>query len=329
MAAELNQPPALPAGVALITITGAGGVDPASARFSLQKISGLFLQAGGAAEAAWGRNPAWLVPQGASRTTSGALELTLAPRQTLHVQPNQTYSLVVTDASSREIADRVVWHALRQPSEPEPEPEPEVIVDPPDKPLIVAPPSEATDRRGLKRRSWIAVAAALALAVIGAAGWFLSHRNRVPATALAPAAPLGPQTARAYVRGMPAAAATLAEAKTYLRNGSDEARQGALLLLTRAATDGSGAADTAIGRMYDPNGFSAAASAMSAPNRDKALLWYQRGADRNDPEALYRAGMLLSAEPATAADGTRDLQRAADLGNADAKREVDARAQTK
>ncbi len=335
MAAELSQPPALAAGVALITVTSAGGLDSASARFSLQKISGLFLQAGGGAEDAWGRNPAWLVPQGASRTINGALELTLGPRQTLHVQPNQTYSLVVTDASNLEIPDRVVWHALRQPSEPQPETE--GVSGPEEKLRIAEPWTEETGGKTggehtggrIKRRGWMAVVVAVGLVVLGAGGWYLSHRNRAPATAVAPAAPLGPQTARAYIRGQPTADATLAEARTYLQNGSDEARQGALLLLTRAATEGSGAADTAIGRMYDPNGFSAAASAMSAPDRDKALLWYQRGAARNDPGALYRAGMLLSADSASTAEGARDLQRAAELGNADAKKEVDARAQTK
>ena len=337
MTAELSQPSSLAAGVALVTLGSAGALDPASARFSLQRISGLFLQAGGAGDDAWGRNPVWLVPSSASRTPSGGLELTLTPRQTLHVPPNQTYSLVVTDASQREILDRIVWHALRQPSEPEPQTEAMAGAG---EPMIVEPDRatkdggeairDPDDGKGRKHRRWIVSAAAAAgVLVLGACGWFLSHRNRPAIATAAPAAPLGPQAARTYLGRHPTADATLAEAQTYLRNGSEDARQGALLLLTRAASEGGGAADTAIGRMYDPNGFSAATSAMAAPDRDKALLWYQRGAERNDPEALYRAGRLLAADPASAAEGNRDLERAAELGNADAKKEVADRAQTK
>jgi TPR repeat protein len=80
--------------------------------------------------------------------------------------------------------------------------------------------------------------------------------------------------------------------------------------------------------MYDPDMFRADTSAMKAPDPDKALLWYQRAAQSNDPEGLYRYGKLLvSGQVSTSGlgpeQGVAALQRAAALGSAEAKAELD------
>ena len=100
------------------------------------------------------------------------------------------------------------------------------------------------------------------------------------------------QSARAFLQNSPDAAADYGEARKYLQDGSPDALQGALLLLTRAADQGSGAADTALGRMYDPATFSTKTSAMKAPDVDKAALWYQRATKADDPEGWFRLGVL-------------------------------------
>lgn len=342
MVAELSQPPDLPPGAARIILTGpAAGLDPATIRFSLQRTNGLYLQANTGSGGAWAGNPTWLVPSGgAARSGDGELVLNLGPGQTATAQPNQTYALGLRDETGIERRERVAWKPIRQPSEP---PKPlDPVVDDPGESKQTLRPEDKEERRETSgepppphsKPRWLIplMAAVVLLLGGGAAGWLvLHHKAAAPPDAVLP---LGPRTARTYLHTSPNADAAFAQAQRYLKNGSPDARQGAVLLLSRSALEGNAGADTALGRMYDPNGFSKETSAMAAPDQDKALLWYGRGADRHDPEALYRMGMLLSApgannDPAKSAEGLRDLQRAAADGQEDAKKELDARAHGK
>ncbi len=119
-----------------------------------------------------------------------------------------------------------------------------------------------------------------------------------------------------------------AASQAYLGAATPEALQGALLLLTYAAQAGNAGAATAIGKMYDPETFSATSSAVGAADPEKAYLWYDRGASANDPEALYRLGQLMikgrvDGPGISPEAGIRMLEKAAGLGHAEAKNALD------
>ena len=122
-------------------------------------------------------------------------------------------------------------------------------------------------------------------------------------------------------------AAAYGEAERYMAAGTPDAVQGAMLIYGYAWEAGSGPSATAIGRMYDPDTFDAKKSAFPAPDAEKALLWYQRAAEKSDPEGLYRLGKLLLSgrieQPGLGPEqGVRDLELAAQLGYAAAKTEL-------
>ena len=146
---------------------------------------------------------------------------------------------------------------------------------------------------------------------------------RPPAPADVPAIPRNADGARAYLRTNPPAAEAHAQAEGFLAQGTDDARQGAVLLLDYAASKGVASAATTIGKMYDPSLFAEGASAIREPDAALAVLWYGRAAKSDDPEALYRLGILVSKGLAEdqgmpRASGRDYLEKAARLGHGDA-----------
>ncbi|MGD0106625.1 MAG: hypothetical protein ABSC06_21685 [Rhodopila sp.] len=360
MRAEVSQPPTLAPGFALVTITEADSLDPATLQFSVENPPRGFMQEH--IETPWGTTHAWLSPAAATSVADG-LELTLGPDRTWFMRPNVTYVMRLRDAAKPSpLTLRIAWKGIRMPSQAPgrladpapkpagddtakpPEPPAEAIRAPPpvvpEPPTVKAPPVVA--RQGRNRLALVGVVAVLLLLAAGVLAWLYLNRTPSPVTPTPPVVAPPPQTpppqtsptvlgaasARAFLQTGQGAPETYGEAQRYLKDGSPDALQGALVLLGRAADAGSGPAQTALGRMYDPDTFSPQTSAMKAPDPEKALLWYQRAAKSNDPEGLYRLGRLLLSGRAAAPglgpeQGAASLQRAADLGNKDAQAEID------
>ena len=144
----------------------------------------------------------------------------------------------------------------------------------------------------------------------------------------APTGPLDAASARTYLQQKPMAEKAFSTAQAYLGAATPDSLQGALLLLTYAAQAGNTGAATAIGKMYDPETFSATTSAVGAADPEKAYLWYDRGASGNDPEALYRLGQLMikgrvEGPGISPEAGIRMLEKAAGLGHVEAKAALD------
>jgi hypothetical protein len=354
MRAEVSQPVALAPGFALVTVSEVQPMDPATVEFSVESPPRGFLQ--DHLDTPWGTTHAWLRPAEAINGADG-LELTLGPDRTWFMRPNVTYVLRLRDATqSAPLMLRIAWKGIRMPSQapsklPEvpqriddanagakpPEPPTEEIRSPElERQNTIQSPVEIAQSSGSTRI--LVVWAALALLLIGGVtAWFLMNTKPTPVAVVpsptpprqeAPSGPLGAASARAFLQTSPGSQETFGEAQRYLKDGSLDALQGALVLLGRAAEVGSGPAQTALGRMYDPDTYTPQTSAMKAPDPDKALLWYQRAAKSNDPEALYRLGRLLLSGRASGPglgpeQGAADLQRAVDLGFKDAQAEID------
>jgi hypothetical protein len=353
MTAVVSQPSHLAPGQALLNVVPSAPLDPGSLVFSIEQPPRGFLQELGGTP--WGTTHTWLRSSAVSATPQG-VDMVLGPEHTWNLRANVTYVLRLRDAATSEpLVERVAWKAIRMPSQPPrplaplptaaAAPPPVLVVEPPPiqpppatpAPTLIVPTPQPT--RSRVPRGLIA-GLVLVLLLAGGAAWFfllMPHGAAIatnpPPTApsntpAAPVGPLGVQSARAFLQSSPDAAAAYGEARKYAQDGSPDALQGALLLLTRAADQGSGPADTALGRMYDPATFSAKTSAMKAPDVDKAALWYQRAAKADDPEGWFRLGVLNLSGRAAGPDmgpeqGVRDLQRAADLGYRGAKEELD------
>jgi TPR repeat protein len=356
MRAEVSQPPTLAPGFALVTISDADSLDPATLQFSVENPPRGFMQEH--IETPWGTTHAWLRPAAAASVADG-VELTLGPDRTWFMRPNVTYVMRLRDAAKPSpLTLRIAWKGIRMPSQapgrlPDPAPKPATdetvkLAEPPAEaiqmePVVAEPPRveapRVVVRPGGNKKVLIGVAALLLLLAACVLAWFYLKRTPSPGTpvqaeAMPPPMPstavlvLGAASARAYLQAGQIAPDSYAEAQRYLKDGSPDALQGALVLLGRAADAGSGPAQTALGRMYDPDTFSPQTSAMKAPDPEKALLWYQRAAKSNDPEGLYRLGKLLLSGRASAPglgpeQGAADLKRAADLGYKDAQAEID------
>jgi hypothetical protein len=356
MGIDISQPLELPPGYALLTVSPPPEWPAEGLMFSIEQPPRGFLQAYG--QAPWGTTHAWLKPF-AVATGAGGLGLTLGPDQTWNLKPNVTYVLRLRGSGSGEPIAllRMAWKAIRMPSQApqmlpelaplqagrrEPEPEPIIEITPeiplagtsPErtKPQLVEPEPKLVPSKTRKTWLWIFLALVVLLAAAGGAWFALRHKAQITPVTPPPAQPQeGPTdtpTARDFLKTTPSTEAAYTEAQRYLKKASPEALQGALVLLNHAASAGSGPAATEIGRMYDPDGFDPKASAMKAADPDKALLWYHRAAQANDPEGLYRLGKLLMSGHAEAPglgpeQGAADLQRASDLGYAPAKQELD------
>jgi hypothetical protein len=347
----LSQPEALQPGYALLSIVEAPAVDTASLMFSIEQPPRGFLQAYGSDP--WGTTHAWLRPFDV-RADPENLALTLGPDQTWNLKPNVTYILRIKANGQDPLAMRIAWKGIRMPSQAPPRlpdlpahavvQEPIVEIAAPGETVAVqtAPVTGGVTKPDTvpppPKRSWlyIVIAVVLLLTAAGAAAaWVLLHHTRqtpkpsdqtVPVPA--PNGPIDVPSARLFLQKNPSGADAYAEAQRYLKAGSPDGLQGALVLLNHAAGAGDAPAETAIGRMYDPDGFSAQASAFKAPDADKALLHYQHAAAANDPDGLYRLGKLLMSGRVSAPglgpeQGVVDLQRASDLGYKPAQEELE------
>ncbi|EWY42858.1 hypothetical protein N825_01850 [Skermanella stibiiresistens SB22] len=361
MAVDVTQPAGSAPGAALIQITGRGAIDPGSVQLAIAQPNGQkFLQDYGAGDP-WGTTRMWLSPAGAELDDKGILRIRVDERLTWNLQANVTYLLALRDRNGEAPGEeRLRWKAIRLPSEApskpviEETPIPPPVVEP--EPVVVEPIPPVVDDPVIARRetpvepeprNWLvpALAGIIALlAVGGGAWWFMAGQPSdpleppiaeappetppAPTPTPTPAAPLTTATATAFLRTTPDPAGALAEATKYMAEGSRDAVQGALLLYRRAADGGQPEAATAIGAMYDPETFSPERSAVPAPDAEKAQLWYEKAADANDAEGLYRLGKLyvsgrVEGPGISPEAGVRSLQKAAGLGHAGAKTELE------
>lgn len=123
-----------------------------------------------------------------------------------------------------------------------------------------------------------------------------------------------------YIGTNPSADAALAKAKELAGQGRLDF---AMLVYQYASRQGSAEASLALGRMYDPDTWSKAASPMDKPDAETAAYWYEPAAQAGNVEAQRRLGKILLGLPQGGA-GNRDkakdwLGKAAAQGDAEAK----------
>jgi hypothetical protein len=352
MRVDVQQPNTLAPGEALLTVTDAAvGTD--ALQFCVENPSLGFLQRPGA-EKPWSTTMTWLSPErvDADAADPARMQVVLGPQHTFHMKANVTYAISLRDGAGAVGRSRMSWPAIRLPSTP-PSVLPQKPADP--RPPIVTPVEDKTEPAPddtvvvkqivtpqpvpPRRNLWLIAGSLLLLLLIVAAGggWWYSRAGRttplpppvVPPQNPVAEGPLGAPSARAFVNQQHSPADDYAEAQRYQKAGTPDAVQGALILLNRAANDGNTAAQVAMGKMYDPEIFDPKVSAMKAPDPDKAILWYDRAAKANDPEALYREGKLLMDGRAqmpgeSPESGVVMLRKAAQLGNSDAQKVLDA-----
>jgi hypothetical protein len=355
MRVDVQQPITLAPGEALLTVTDATvGAD--ALQFCVENPSLGFLQRPGA-EKPWSTTMTWLDPDrvDADAAEPAMMRVVLGPQHTFHMKANVTYAISMRDGTGTVSKSRMSWPAIRLPSTPpsmQPQTPPDdrsgaavllenkngaTIPGPDDSTVkpIVTPPAP-------RQRKLILIAGSLLLLLLlvggGGGWWYLRGDRPAPVPPVKPApqpqvpapeGPLGAPTARAFLGQQRSPADTYTEAERYQKAGTPDAVQGALILLNRAANDGNTSAQVALGKMYDPETFDPKVSAMKAPDPDKALLWYQRAAKANDPEALYREGKLLMSGrvqvPGESPEsGVVMLRKAAELGSSDAQKAIDA-----
>ncbi|MEI6559609.1 MAG: hypothetical protein WCO00_14495 [Rhodospirillaceae bacterium] len=345
MTIRVSQPPDAGPGRARLEVTPRRGLEPAQLEFALENNQGRCLQPAEGGGTDWGTTPSWLPPAEAAISGDG-LAFLLDTRTTWNLKAGVTYRLKLRNRDgSGSLEDRMAWPGIQMPAtsapvgiaaapapQPVPPPPPLAAADPP--PPAAAPPLAPPDavvapvpgRRGPGRL--ILALLALVLVIGGAIAAYLWLRTPASAPAAAPdtAAEISVIAARHTALRGNDGEALRAEAERYLKAGSHEATQGALLLYTAAYDKGNASAATAVGRMWDPEGFEPGRSAFAAPDPDKAALWYQRAAERNDPEGLYRLGHLLLSGRTQAGEGPEAgvtyLSRAAGLGHEAARAEL-------
>jgi TPR repeat protein len=173
---------------------------------------------------------------------------------------------------------------------------------------------------------WPLVAAVLALVVAGAGAgaWFGCvipgfGGDRCTANP-APAAGTQPAVAPALsCTGLDAAACYQVAERALQQRQLEPARQ----LLQQASSLGSIEASVAVGRMYDPDTWSAANSPVAQPSWETAVFWYEKAARQGDAAAQATAGRLLCKNAKSdfeRGQGRAYLEQAASAGNDEAKR---------
>jgi hypothetical protein len=170
-------------------------------------------------------------------------------------------------------------------------------------------PAEAP-RRGLPKAASLTGAAALLLALVAAGGW-LGYRAFWP---LAEAPPLSEAAAkdrqcrdeaREILARESEPGQIRAEAERFRRQGQTGC---AFLLFKQAAGQGDEAAQTEMGRMYDPRIFDAAASPLPEPDPEIAAEWYEKAAETGYEPAIrgYQELMNWLAEKEAARSAAGD-----------------------
>ena len=199
MRAEVSQPPTLAPGFALVTISDADSLDPATLQFSVENPPRGFMQEH--IETPWGTTHAWLRPAAAASVADG-MELTLGPDRTWFMRPNVTYVMRLRDAAKPSpLTLRIAWKGIRMPSQapgrlPDPAPKPATdetvkLAEPPAEaiqmePVVAEPPRveapRVVVRPGGNKKVLIGVAALLLLLAACVLAWFYLKRTPSPGT---------------------------------------------------------------------------------------------------------------------------------------------------
>jgi len=158
--------------------------------------------------------------------------------------------------------------------------------------------SKAPSNPGRRHWSWV-LAGMLLLLLLGAGtaawwrGWFgeaQTEQSPIGGIATSPDSNLtGVAFAGDFLATGPTAGAILAQAQTSEQAGDCDA---ALLLYNRAA-ERDAALGIQVARLYDPTSFSEG-RCIDAASEDTALQYYLSAADANMPEAMQRAGEILT-----------------------------------
>ena len=175
------------------------------------------------------------------------------------------------------------------------------------------PPPPPVQPPAPRRRVPLVPAALAAVVVAGAAGaalWWLSGDEPAPLASLPAATPAPPPlppwpegtdglSLPEVVARAPSAEGILAVA---LRRQAAGRHDDALVLFEEAADRGVAAAYTALGRLYDPNGFQPGRP-FTAPDLRQAALYYRRAAEAGDTQVLPLREALRTYLKAAAAAG--------------------------
>ena len=298
------------------------------------------------AELGWQQNIYWL-PFTGTRLEGDALIIPIGPAQTWYLGDVATVEvgLRLPGETGEPRRARIAWPKIvldvearpGQPAPPPP-PEPPPVENPPEPAAMPPPPLVAEAPVALpmpppRRPVWPWFLAGLAVFLAAFAGLaYLEHwppfgaPQAAPAPAVQTTAP--PATAarvysedevRRYLAANPAAPAAALEAKAYADAGHPDL---ALVIYRYAQRLGDPSASKAIGRMYDPTGFSKQTSAFDAPDADQAATYYEPAAKAGDVEAEFLLGRLLvkgqTSQPDAVERGVVWLQRAQQGGNSEA-----------
>jgi hypothetical protein len=363
MSVKVFQPPEIGPGRAVIEVTPERGLDPTLLEFALETRQGRYLQTDDRVGSGWGSTPCWHRPVEATTSPTG-IRFVVDTRITWALTASVTYQLKLQNHDgSAPVMERVAWPAIQMPASsalavddtlaaspdvpiaviaPIPAPPPELpppliqpLRAPPEGIFEHAPPTVSVPKKqGVPWFQLAMIVGVLLLIGAGTVGVLWILHNQPPAVPLAqipvqaPAVPgaTGVEPARHFVQSNSDAARLKAEGDRYLAAGNRDAVQGALLLYTAAWDRGEPGGAVEVGKMWDPEGFNTNHSAFTKADADKAMLWYRRAADRNDPEGLFRLGHLLvsgqTSLPNAKEAGISALKRAADLGNEAARTEL-------
>ncbi len=213
------------------------------------------------------------------------------------------------------------------PVPPEPEPAPTGG----DTPAPVGDTPARGGDSGAARKAGLAVGAIALLALLGGGAWFMFGKPPDPGAPPPVAAPAPPTAAapvtlesladvNRYLQGSPAPAESLREGQGLLQRGKPDL---AMLLFQHAARGNEPEAAVAMARMYDPETWTAATSALPKPDAETAAYWYEPAARAGKAVAQRRLGQILvelNFSPSQRSQGVDWLKRAAEAGDADARR---------
>lgn len=181
-------------------------------------------------------------------------------------------------------------------AEPEPVPEPVPVPEPEPIPAQEPPPEPAPlPVPRPSRRLWLGLALLLVLAGAGAWAWWDCRIPALPGPQCQTAAPKTEQNTEVqpisppqHCTGLSAEDCLAAAQKSLAANQPDAARQ----LFQEAAELGAPKAYIQLGRMYDPDTWSAETSPAANADWETAAYWYDEAARTGDKDGRLGAGRL-------------------------------------